>query len=97
MKMAEDETKVHLDSLPMSFTDLSTNKEDKYLLLGVVRFISGELENQWLNNKTNQNFQRNRKNKIEFEIGHYTAVCKRHNNWYEIHDANGTERHLNIK
>lgn len=70
MEMLEDGEKVDLDSIPTCFPDLTNNKEDKYLLLGAIKYINGQLEDQWMENKENKNSRKGVKEKSKFQMGH---------------------------
>ena len=98
MEIEDDQQKVNLDKIPLCFPDLTGNKEDKYLLHGVVKYTNPNLQDKWEENKENRKSMMGCKKKIvDMGIGHYTAVCKRHNTWVEYNDAHGTSHYLKSK
>ena len=83
MELRNPAAKVTIVNIPYSFPDLVGT--DKYILLGVIRY-TGPFPNK--------SYEINKENNA---LGHYTAICRRQNTWYEINDIPAQMRKLSPK
>lgn len=72
-----------MDHVPKDFSDVLVS-DDKYVLLGIVRYINDRLTSS--------------SNLGNLPMGHYTCICRRHNDYIEFNDLNkGTAQNLKLK
>ena len=84
MELEDDIAPVNVGNIPFSFPDLVGT--DKYILLGIIRYIGSFPNKNPIENKEN------------VSVGHYyTAICRRHTAWYEFNDLTADKRKLSQK